>query len=204
MQKLRAEFEGRSQRSLFRDLAAHGYLSSYTHAGRYFTLVDIPDFDEQGLWHFQDIGFSRAGTLKETVASQVACSPAGYTHAELKRMLRVRVHNTLLDLVRQGRISRRELEDVLLYLNADADKAAEQVATRESITRIRAEALRPLTSEEIVETLVEALRAAPEVPSPQAVSQRLVARGVKLTAVQVGQVFDAYGLVPGKKTVRHT
>jgi len=46
---------------------------------------------------------------------------------------------------------------------------------------------------------VEALRATPEIPTPQEVSRRLAARGVKLTGVQVGQVFETYGLVPGEK-----
>jgi len=59
---------GRSRRSLYRDLSEIGYLSSYTHAGRYYTLTDIPDFDDAGLWWHQGVGFSKAGTLKSTVA----------------------------------------------------------------------------------------------------------------------------------------
>jgi len=202
MRALQAKLADRSARSLFRDLSALSYLTSYTHAGRYFTLADIPDFDRDGLWHFQDIGFSRFGTLKETTAVQVSECPVGCTHAELKKMLRVRVHNTLLGLVREGRIGRQPFEGVHLYLNADPEKASEQVATRQAFARLHDEALRALTSEEVIEALVEALRAAPEIPTPQEVSRRLAARGVKLTGVQVGQVFESYGLVPGeKKTV---
>jgi hypothetical protein len=44
---------GRSRRSLFRDLASLGYLTSFTHAGRYYTLADIPQFDERGLWFYK-------------------------------------------------------------------------------------------------------------------------------------------------------
>ena len=67
MHRLQGASGGRSRRSLFRDLARVGYLSSYTHAGRYYTLKEIPVFDEHGLWFYQGIGFSHAGTLKATV-----------------------------------------------------------------------------------------------------------------------------------------
>jgi hypothetical protein len=56
-----------SRMSVFRRLREVGYRSSYTHAGRYYTLLDIPRFDERGLWFHQDVGFSRFGTLKSTL-----------------------------------------------------------------------------------------------------------------------------------------
>lgn len=36
---------GSSRRSLFRDMAFLGYISSYSHAGKFYTLRTIPDFD---------------------------------------------------------------------------------------------------------------------------------------------------------------
>src|SRR3970040_1694189 len=67
----------RSRRSLFRDLAALRYLSSYTHTGRYYTLASVPEFDTDGLWRYQSIGFSRDGTLKATVRRLVDSADAG-------------------------------------------------------------------------------------------------------------------------------
>lgn len=49
----------RSRMTVFRRLKRVGYLTSYTHAGRYYTLLEIPRFDEFGLWFHQQIGFSR-------------------------------------------------------------------------------------------------------------------------------------------------
>ena len=95
---LQASTGGRSRRSLFRDLKRLGYLSSFTHAGRYYTLEEIPQFDLDGLWFHEGVGFSRLGTLKETVGQLVREAPAGKTHGELRALLRVRVHNTLHDL----------------------------------------------------------------------------------------------------------
>jgi hypothetical protein len=201
MVHLQAEIAGRSRRSLFRDLDGVGYRTSYTHAGRYYTLADLPEFDDLGLWFHGDVGFSRAGTLKETAAVQVEEAPTGFIHAELQRLLRVRVYNALLDLVHEGRIGLARFRGVHLYVSADAERAAEQVARREEMERMLRDALRVLTDEETIEVLVEALQAAPVVPHPEVVAERLAARGFDLTARLVLQAYEVHGLVPGKKTV---
>jgi hypothetical protein len=83
--------------SVLRRLSALGHLSSYSHAGRYCTLRDIPQFEGDGLWQHQGVGFSRDGSLKTTVERLVEQSDAGRTHPELHPRRQVRVHNTLLD-----------------------------------------------------------------------------------------------------------
>lgn len=192
----------RSRMTVFRRLRQAGYRSSFTHGGRYYTLQEIPKFDEQGLWFHRDIGFSRAGTLKQTVALQVEQAPDGRTHDELQQLLRVRAHNTLLELQRQGRIGREPLQRVYLYVSADSKRAAKQIAERKELAAVLSEVLRVATDEEVVEVLVEALRAAPEVPASALVARRLVARGVRLEPHHVEQVYEEHGLVPGKKTAR--
>jgi len=39
----------RSRMTVFRRLKEIGYRTSFTHAGRYYTLADIPEFEELGL-----------------------------------------------------------------------------------------------------------------------------------------------------------
>ena len=68
-----------SRMSVFRRLKPLGYLSSFTDAGSFYTLQDIPKFDTLGLWFYQGVGFSRAGTLKSTVIDIVHFSEAGKT-----------------------------------------------------------------------------------------------------------------------------
>jgi hypothetical protein len=67
----------RSRMTVFRRLKMAGYRSSFTHAGRFYTLFDIPVFDELGLWFHRDAGFSLAGNLKESVAWHIEESPNG-------------------------------------------------------------------------------------------------------------------------------
>jgi hypothetical protein len=97
--------------SVFRRLKEIGYRTSYTHCGRYYTLENIPKFDERGLWFYQDVGFSKSGTLKATLKTLVESGPAGFTHEELEGLLHIRVHSTLWELVRENAIGCRSFRD---------------------------------------------------------------------------------------------
>lgn len=201
MEALFALLETHSRMSVFRRLREQGYYSSFTHAGRYYTLGDIPQFDEQGLWFRQGVGFSRSGTLKATLVHLTETAACGYTHVELERVLRLRVHNTLLGLVQQGRLGRERLEKAYLYVSALPNRAEEQVRARQRIA-VAEPASAPLPAVTVIEVLVEALTAGRIMVAPSVVAQRLEARGVAVTGAQVGQVFTQYGVSTGKKTAR--
>ncbi len=127
-------------------------------------------------------------------------TPEGRTHDELQSVLRVRLHNTLLGLVREGHIGRERLERVYLYVSVDPERAAQQVRERQELNASLAEMLRVPTDEEVVDVLAEALRAAPVIPEPELVARRLVARGIRLEPHHVQMVYEEHRLVPGKKT----
>ena len=78
----------------------------------------------------QGIGFSKEGTLKATLLKMVETAPSGFTHTELNHLLRVKVHNTLLGLVREGRIGREHIEKTYLYTGADTGEALDQISRR--------------------------------------------------------------------------
>src|SRR4030042_3439012 len=67
-----------SGRTVFRVLDRMGYLSSYSHAGKYYTLARIPSFDTEGLWAHSGVLFSSHGTLRNTVVYLVKNAPAGH------------------------------------------------------------------------------------------------------------------------------
>lgn len=195
---------GRSRRSLFRDLVSLGYLTSYTHAGRYYTLADIPQFDEHSLWFYRGIGFSRAGTLKNTLVELVGAAEAGYTHQELKALLHIRVHNTLLTLVHDKHINREHIEKIYVYVSAGAQRAAEQVTKRHELLdsgeKVAAVSEMPVII--VIEVLIEVVRAGKVLIAPAEVAQRLCSRGLPVTISEAEQVYDRYGLIPLKKTPR--
>lgn len=190
----------RSRMSVFRRLSAVGYLTSYSHAGRYYTLRDIPSFDEEGLWQHQGVSFSRHGSLKKTVERIVSDADSGRMHPELELSLRVRVHNTLLDLVEEERIGRVELARYFLYVNAKQRKARAQIARRkEKMEREATEREEKPTSAVVIEVLLEIIHRAKVEAEPSAIAARLAGRGVSVTAAQVQALLEEHGL---KKTAR--
>jgi hypothetical protein len=181
-----------------------GYLSSFTHAGRYYTLPYIPKFDALGLWFYQDVGFSRAGTLKSTVVDIIHRAEAGMSPAEILGVLRLPVanslHNSLHDLIKNRKLNRHRLQGLSLYTSIDPDIAQNQVDRRleEIESALRKPAVASL--EETISVLVEAIRSGKILASASTVSTRLTAQGMSISVDQVEQIYSQYGLKAEKKT----
>jgi len=199
MKRLFQKLETRSRMSVFRRLKEVGYFSSYTHTGRYYTLEAIPVFDDQGLWFHRGVGFSRWGTLKATIIHFAEEAEAGKTHRELVELLKVRVQNALLALVREKRIGRQPLDKSFLYVSADEGRGREQVDKRREHMK-RAEQTRPLTPALVIEVLIEVIQAAGVIVAPSVVVGRLSQRGLAMTLEQVEAVYREHHLEPEKKT----
>jgi len=192
---LRSALGTTSRTTIFRILKAVGYCTSYSHAGRYYTLRRIPKFDQWGLWTWRKVGFSSHGTLRATSVFLIEQSAAGQTHQELEQRLGLRVYDTLRSLVQAGAIVRERFEDIYLYLSADPRKAAAQIAARRALqVPARACGLRidPLL---VIDILVQVVHHPRE--EAAAIAGRLRAAGMEVAAGQVEEVFHAYGI---KKT----
>lgn len=195
---------GRSTRTVFRVLDRLGYLSSYSHAGAYYTLRAIPQFDAHGLWFHGEVRFSKHGTLRATVVVLVCEAPAGYQHEELEAILGLRVHDTLRSLVEARALGRERVAAVYVYLAPDAERAAAQLEARRRLAQApppRVAAAAPpaaLDLSRVVEVLVAVIHA----PKDEAatIAARLRAGGVAVTDEQVTAVFAQYALQ--KKTAR--
>lgn len=184
-----------SRMSVFRRLRELEYLSSYSHGGRFYTLPSIAHFDTQGLWRYEDIGFSRFGTLKDTLIPLIDLSIAGKIHEELERQLGIRVHNSLLDLVRCAKISREATAGQYVYLSIDPDRAQQQLACRHEQRADRVQDLLP--DGMVIEVLAEIIRANTVDIDEPTILARLVARGIDISAAQLSQVCTRLAL---KKT----
>ena len=189
-----------SRTTVFRALSAVGYRSSYSHAGRYYTLEGLPRFDEDGLWAHGGVLFSRDRTLRQTVLRMVETSSAGHTHPELQARLRLRVHDTLLDLVEEQQVGRVRLHRLFLYVSPDPGRATRQVANR---TQAGPDAALPRRDKDldpaaVIEVLAEVIHGTVLRLDAAEVAARLVTRGVIVTVAQVERVFLRHGV--GKKT----
>jgi len=102
--------------TVFRKLRALSYRTSYSHAGKYYTLDEIAEYDQHGLWNYRRIYFSKHGSLLNTIAALVCASASGYFAHELQELLQVRVHSPLLHLTSSGHLIRENLAQGYLYL----------------------------------------------------------------------------------------
>lgn len=118
--------------TVFRKLKELGYFSSYTHRGRFYTLADVPRFDQQGLWSHEAVWFSRHGTLLLTVETFVNRSVDGYYADELADELHAEVREPLRHLIQQQRLTRIEVDGQFLYTAAASVESRKQLLARRS------------------------------------------------------------------------
>jgi len=121
-----------STMTVFRKLKSLGYQTSYSHRGQYYTLVEIPEFDRQGLWSYRDVWFSRDGNLLDTTQRFVEEAVAGVTASELQGLLSVEVKEPLLQLYRRKRVDREETDGVYVYLSRQSSARRRQRLQRQS------------------------------------------------------------------------
>ena len=186
--------ESTSRMTVFRRLSGVEYLCSYTHAGRYYTLFDIARFDSDGIWFYDDIGFSQNGSLKNTVTYLVDNGDGGKFHSDLERQLRVRVHNVLLDLVRSKQIKRTKFEGQFLYLSTDKARSTKQIEQRDKLSMQLRRIPVFITQPMVIEILAEVIRQSKRHPHADQVASALAIRGLPIAENDVMTVFDHYDI----------
>lgn len=130
MPELMAALGSRARRTVFRKLRELAYRCSYSHRGRYYTLDELTDFDDSGLWSYQGVRFSAFGTLLDTAAALVPGAQMGYFVEELDHQLHVGTKDVLRQLVGDARLARQKVGGQYLYCAADAARQATQLRAR--------------------------------------------------------------------------
>lgn len=154
MEALKEFLESPSRMTVFRKLKALAYISSYSHQGRYYSLEEIAQFDDWGIWCYQNVFFSRYKTLKNTIVLLIEDADSGYTASELTAFLGVKVEDTLLELVRAGKLGRQKLNGSYLYFSQAPNLGRKQVLSRKDQLEVNeGQQLRP-------EVLMNELKAA--------------------------------------------
>ena len=179
-----------SRATALRRLKEHGYYSSYNQSGRFFTIEEAAEFDARGLWLWKAARLSRHGNLKATIRHFVESSEAGMAHQELASLLGVRVHNSLLELVREKRIRRDRLGPTFVYFSRAASVRKRQTVRRKPLVEERAKP-RP-TSRQIIAVLLELVK------DPKATREKIASRcqrsGVSISRELVDAIFAIHEL----------
>ena len=179
--------------SVRRFLAKTGYYSSFTHNGSWYTLRSIPRFGRNGLWFYRDIGFSRAGTLTETLVSLISGSSAGMSAEMLGKTLQCRCHGVLVNLWRKGDITREKVGRCQVYFANDPHKSASQ---RQALT---AQHTPKSFSAEMAVLILAAFIRNPDSSFEQLAEKVSRNKNVTVSPEQIEHLFEQHGL---KKTMR--
>jgi hypothetical protein len=188
-----------STMTVFRHLKPLGYLTSFTHRGRFYVLKQTPVFDEHGLWFHGEVGFSDDGTLRKTLVRLIERSQAGLTPETLRSLTTVRVYDALVWLVRNGKVNRTELNGRYLYLSIHAKQRTKQI----QLAQVNASARQRRRTEGVdlrrLQILTGALQSVQEHLDIPRIAQEL---GISRTCVE--DTLKEEGIVPGRKAVSIT
>ncbi len=130
MNELKKTVETVADLTVFRKLRGLDYCTSYSHRGRFYTLRELAEFDENGLWWFRSIGFSSRGTLVATAEGLVDGSEAGYAVEELDAIVKVGAKDVLPKLVREKRLRRTRIGNRNVYFSQKRSVRTQQIASR--------------------------------------------------------------------------
>ena len=188
---------GCSTMTAWRLLRQHGYFTSYNANARYYTLADIPQFDEEGLWAYRGSRFSKWGSLTKTILGLVQVSSAGLTAEQLQQTLKVRNLKPLLTrLMEKKSLARERIAGRFVYFPLQKKPRAKQQSQRgkDAEAAIAERRLPPL--EQIIALLVEIIQRPKSTPRQWA--RRLARQRIRLGPDDIQAVLTHYGIDPKK------
>lgn len=189
-----AEALGYAVISVRRFLIKIGYFRSYSHNGKWYTLGITPRFNRHGIWVYEEICFSKYGSLTRTIIHLIGKSPAGLSAKELGNRVHHPCHSVLMNLYRAQRIDRVKVSHEFVYLSMEARKNKRQ--HRALKARTMPPVSLPFTAETAVFVLVEFIKH-PESSLEQIARYVKQHRGIQVSSEDIALFLEAQGL---KKT----
>lgn len=101
--------------------------TSYNQNGRYYALPTVPSFDENGLWFYKNIFFSKYGNLRNTVVHLINNSPSGLTGKEIGELVSLAPRSFLHHFRNVTGIQREKTKGVYVYFSDDPGRYRAQV-----------------------------------------------------------------------------
>jgi hypothetical protein len=182
---------GCSPMTAWRLLRQQGYVTSYNHNARFYTIVGIPQFDSHGLWAYRKVRFSKWGPLTKTIVGVIEDSAAGMTAEQLQQLLQLKnAQPPLTRLTQENRLTREKISGRFVYFPvAEAARRKQQEQrSKETAPGFVARPLPPL--EQIIALLVEIIQRPRNTPRQWA--RRLARRGVRMGTNEIQAVLEHY------------
>jgi len=130
--------------------------TSYNQNGRFYALPQVPRFDYHGLWHYEDVAFSKHGNLKKTIVHLVTSAPTGLTGRQLGELLGLSPQSFLHHFRNCPGIYREKHDGVYVYFADDVSVYERQVQQRR--TTVCRPSIVPITDPEAIMILVAIIK----------------------------------------------
>ena len=93
--------------------------TSYNQNGKFYTLPQVPKFNQHDLWRYKGIAFSKHGNLKKTIIHLVKVSPAGLSGRELGELLNLSPQSFMHHFSKCSDMRREKHGGVFVYFADD-------------------------------------------------------------------------------------
>lgn len=185
----------RSPRTVQRLFSRWRVINSYNGNGRFYTLENVPIFDNDGLWKYRGAFFSRFGNLPETFVQLVENSQAGLTASQAGDLIELRPSSFLWSLRNHPALKREKHQGLYVYFSS----VSARYDTQKQQRNLMQNAGRLPTSLEAVAILVEKIKH-PDL-STEELSRRLKVQKLFIDSATIQNLFVRHALTV-KKTLR--
>lgn len=165
-------------------------ISSFNKNGKYYTLPQIARFNTNGVWHYQGIGFSKYGNLKQTFIHLVKNSEAGLYGSEIGEILSLDPRSFVSHFSDIPGIQREKISGSYVYFSSEP--VIYQTQRHHRTERISQKKHDISQSSVAISILVEKIK------HPQldvaGLLKRLQTQGIHLSPQEISDFFDYHGI----------
>ncbi|MGC9332468.1 MAG: hypothetical protein ACP5E3_14195 [Bacteroidales bacterium] len=187
-----------SVRTIQRMISPLDTIRSYDHNGRYFSLEKLARFNSMGIWEYNNIHFSKFGTLKNTLVAIINNSSQGMDALQIKDVLGVDTRSFLFQYKDVSGIKREKVGNHYVYFSSEQRRFSQQLSNRKQGLASLAQA--PLEGTAAISVLVETIKH-PDFTFEQ-LSEHLSKQGIKIKPELIQDFFVFYGIekkTPGSR-----
>jgi len=179
-----------SVRTVQRMIGPLDTIRSYDHNGRYFSLEKLARFNSMGIWEYNNIHFSRFGTLKTTLVAIINNSSQGMDASQIKDALGMDTRSFLFQYKDVSGIKREKVGSHYVYFSSEPGQFSRQLSNRKQGLVSISQA--PLEGTAAISVLVETIKH-PDFTFDQ-LSKHLSKQGIKIKPVIIEDFFVFYGI----------
>ena len=108
--------------TLRRDLKYLGAITSYTHQGRYVVHNSIPKFDDNDIWFYKNIGFTKYRSSLELIIELVNSSSEGLSRKQIQEIMKIQTCQQFQVLMMRDKLNRVKVGNEYVYLPKELAK----------------------------------------------------------------------------------